>query len=170
MSFDDFKRNFTKLEMCNLTPDTLQGDERNSWTVSVNQGRWVRGSSAGGCRNFPGKTLFYHHQPFFHFLYAIFLQSSYNTILSARITCYVYQAHSGPILSTGCSCTRRTTTQRTGRAPVLLSWLWCRKVDECSALKALDSSPLDFPSTRFWSHDPLDKSGSCAGTGVEPSC
>ncbi|KAM7367770.1 hypothetical protein PAMP_014047 [Pampus punctatissimus] len=53
MSFDDFKRHFTKLEMCNLTPDTLQGDERHSWMVSVNEGRWVRGSSAGGCRNFP---------------------------------------------------------------------------------------------------------------------
>ncbi|KAM3861055.1 LOW QUALITY PROTEIN: calpain-3b [Diretmus argenteus] len=52
MSFDDFKRHFTKLEMCNLTPDTLQGDERHSWTVAVNEGRWVRGSSAGGCRNF----------------------------------------------------------------------------------------------------------------------
>lgn len=54
MSFENFKSNFTKLEMCNLTPDALQGDERNSWTVSVNQGRWVRGNSAGGCRNFPG--------------------------------------------------------------------------------------------------------------------
>ncbi|KAF3702961.1 Calpain-3 [Channa argus] len=40
MSFDDFQKNFTKLEMCNLTPDTLQGDERHSWTVSVNEGRW----------------------------------------------------------------------------------------------------------------------------------
>ncbi|CAL8317904.1 unnamed protein product [Merluccius merluccius] len=53
MSFDDFKKCYTKLEMCNLTPDTLQGDERNSWTVAVNEGRWVRGSSAGGCRNCP---------------------------------------------------------------------------------------------------------------------
>lgn len=53
MSFDDFKKHFTKLEMCNLTPDTLQGDERHSWTVSVHEGRWVRGSSAGGCRNYP---------------------------------------------------------------------------------------------------------------------
>ncbi|XP_072311736.1 calpain-3b isoform X2 [Eucyclogobius newberryi] len=53
MSFADFKQYFTKMEICNLTPDTLQGEERSSWTVSVNEGRWVRGSSAGGCRNNP---------------------------------------------------------------------------------------------------------------------
>ncbi|XP_055088061.1 calpain-3b isoform X1 [Periophthalmus magnuspinnatus] len=53
MSFANFKQYFTKLEICNLTPDALQGEERSSWTVSVNEGRWVRGSSAGGCRNYP---------------------------------------------------------------------------------------------------------------------
>nr|XP_023698913.1 calpain-3 isoform X1 [Paramormyrops kingsleyae] len=53
MSFDDFKRNFTKIEICNLTPDALQDDKIHKWTVSVNEGRWVRGCSAGGCRNYP---------------------------------------------------------------------------------------------------------------------
>uniref|UniRef100_A0A8C4WJ19 Calpain-3 n=1 Tax=Gopherus evgoodei TaxID=1825980 RepID=A0A8C4WJ19_9SAUR len=53
MSFDDFMRYFTKLEICNLTPDTLEADKLQTWTVSVNEGRWVRGCSAGGCRNYP---------------------------------------------------------------------------------------------------------------------
>ncbi|XP_044871875.1 calpain-3 isoform X4 [Mauremys mutica] len=53
MSFDDFMRYFTKLEICNLTPDTLEADKLQTWTVSVNEGRWVRGCSGGGCRNYP---------------------------------------------------------------------------------------------------------------------
>ncbi|XP_053836981.1 calpain-3 isoform X3 [Vidua macroura] len=53
ISFQDFMRHFTKLEICNLTPDTLEVDKFQTWTVSVNEGRWVRGCSAGGCRNYP---------------------------------------------------------------------------------------------------------------------
>ncbi|XP_037690134.1 calpain-3 isoform X1 [Choloepus didactylus] len=53
MSYDDFIYHFTKLEICNLTADALVSDKLQTWTVSVNEGRWVRGCSAGGCRNFP---------------------------------------------------------------------------------------------------------------------
>uniref|UniRef100_A0A3B4XGK0 Calpain-3 n=1 Tax=Seriola lalandi dorsalis TaxID=1841481 RepID=A0A3B4XGK0_SERLL len=56
MSFEDFKKNYTKIEICNLTPDALEDDKIHKWTVSVNEGRWVRGCSAGGCRNYPGIT------------------------------------------------------------------------------------------------------------------
>uniref|UniRef100_A0A8B9LA74 Calpain-3 n=1 Tax=Astyanax mexicanus TaxID=7994 RepID=A0A8B9LA74_ASTMX len=53
MGFEEFQQTFTKLEICNLTPDALQDDELLKWDVSVNEGRWVRGCSAGGCRNYP---------------------------------------------------------------------------------------------------------------------
>uniref|UniRef100_A0A673JSD3 Calpain-3 n=1 Tax=Sinocyclocheilus rhinocerous TaxID=307959 RepID=A0A673JSD3_9TELE len=53
MSFEDFKKNYTKIEICNLTPDALEDNKLHKWTVSVNEGRWVRGCSAGGCRNYP---------------------------------------------------------------------------------------------------------------------
>nr|AAD34600.1 lens-specific calpain Lp82 [Sus scrofa] len=53
MSYDDFIYHFTKLEICNLTADALESDKLQTWTVSVNEGRWVRGCSAGTGRNFP---------------------------------------------------------------------------------------------------------------------
>ncbi|XP_042301361.1 calpain-3 [Sceloporus undulatus] len=53
ISGKDFLRYFTKLEICNITPDALEGDKLHTWTVSVTEGRWVRGCTAGGCRNYP---------------------------------------------------------------------------------------------------------------------
>ncbi|XP_004578605.2 calpain-9 isoform X2 [Ochotona princeps] len=52
MAFEDFKTHFDKVEICNLTPDALEEDALHKWEVIVHQGSWVRGSTAGGCRNF----------------------------------------------------------------------------------------------------------------------
>lgn len=63
MCFEEFKKNFTKLEICNLTPDTLEDDQMLKWNVTIHEGRWVKGCSAGGCRNFPDT---YWTNPQFH--------------------------------------------------------------------------------------------------------
>ncbi|KAL2086579.1 hypothetical protein ACEWY4_017638 [Coilia grayii] len=52
MEFDDFKANFDKIEICNLTPDALTDNVTRKWEVNMFEGNWIRGSTAGGCRNF----------------------------------------------------------------------------------------------------------------------
>lgn len=48
--------NFTMLELTNLNPDSLEdeditGSVQHKWEMSVFEGAWIRGSTAGGCRN-----------------------------------------------------------------------------------------------------------------------
>uniref|UniRef100_A0A8C4HIH6 Calpain 9 n=1 Tax=Dicentrarchus labrax TaxID=13489 RepID=A0A8C4HIH6_DICLA len=52
MEFEDFKRNYDKVEICNMTPDDLTENTKRHWEVSMFEGSWIRGSTAGGCRNF----------------------------------------------------------------------------------------------------------------------
>jgi len=60
MSFKDFLCNFTKLEMCMMTPvrETMSTDDawqqKHLWKVTVHDGSWQRQINAGGCRNYIG--------------------------------------------------------------------------------------------------------------------
>ena len=68
MSFADFQKNFTNIEITNLTPDSLDdgkfclvddsmiiygllSDSKKAWQVNYFEGQWIPGVSAGGCRN-----------------------------------------------------------------------------------------------------------------------
>uniref|UniRef100_A0A8C9SH07 Calpain-1 catalytic subunit n=1 Tax=Scleropages formosus TaxID=113540 RepID=A0A8C9SH07_SCLFO len=53
MSFADFTREFSRLEICNLTADALQSSQVKKWSTALYSGEWRRGSTAGGCRNYP---------------------------------------------------------------------------------------------------------------------
>ncbi len=55
MEFGDFKANYGKIEICNLTADALSDDISKKWEVNLFEGNWIRGSTAGGCRNFIGR-------------------------------------------------------------------------------------------------------------------
>ncbi|XP_053730470.1 calpain-2 catalytic subunit-like [Synchiropus splendidus] len=52
MSFTDFLRQYSQLEICNLTPDALSSDDLKKWSQKDFEETWRRGVSAGGCRNY----------------------------------------------------------------------------------------------------------------------
>lgn len=56
MEFSDFKRNFERVDMCHLSAEAMTGKGKRKWQAIVNDGKWQKGATAGGCRNFPGET------------------------------------------------------------------------------------------------------------------
>ncbi|KAL7061897.1 hypothetical protein AAHC03_01201 [Spirometra sp. Aus1] len=55
MCYDDFVREFEKLEICHLGPQSLDsgpGSDRITFQMTVEHGTWQPGVNAGGCRNF----------------------------------------------------------------------------------------------------------------------
>lgn len=58
MQYEDFIQEFTRVDVCNLSPASMRGTRGNKkWIENIQQGRWQKGASAGGCRNFPGWLL-----------------------------------------------------------------------------------------------------------------
>ena len=59
MSFEDWQKNFQKLEICNLGPDSLDEAEaaqgKKRWEMCAEVGEWISRVNAGGCRNYLGK-------------------------------------------------------------------------------------------------------------------
>ncbi|XP_064163436.1 calpain-2 catalytic subunit-like [Anguilla rostrata] len=53
MAYSDFLRQYSKLEICNLTPDTLTSTQVGRWNHCQFEGTWRVGSTAGGCRDNP---------------------------------------------------------------------------------------------------------------------
>lgn len=53
MAFNEFLREYSRLEICNLTADALEASQVKKWSSTLFQGEWRSGSTAGGCRNFP---------------------------------------------------------------------------------------------------------------------
>ncbi|XP_075060416.1 calpain-8-like [Mixophyes fleayi] len=53
MAFTDFVKEYSRLDICNLTPDTLTGNEQHKWNITLFSNSWMRGSTAGGCLNYP---------------------------------------------------------------------------------------------------------------------
>uniref|UniRef100_A0A3B5M2F7 Calpain catalytic domain-containing protein n=1 Tax=Xiphophorus couchianus TaxID=32473 RepID=A0A3B5M2F7_9TELE len=57
MTLEDFSKFFTDLDICGLNPNFLDEDSSSQWTTSVAEGRWVAGTTAGGCMNYKGNRL-----------------------------------------------------------------------------------------------------------------
>ncbi|XP_031154478.1 calpain-2 catalytic subunit-like [Sander lucioperca] len=53
MSYSDFLDQFSHLDICNLTPDTLTKKTIKRWSYAAFEGAWRVGSTAGGCRKYP---------------------------------------------------------------------------------------------------------------------
>lgn len=62
MSFTDWSNEFEKLEMCCLGPQSIefeQGLTKNiTFEMNIENGSWIKGASAGGCRNYLGQFCF----------------------------------------------------------------------------------------------------------------
>uniref|UniRef100_A0A3Q2E209 Calpain catalytic domain-containing protein n=1 Tax=Cyprinodon variegatus TaxID=28743 RepID=A0A3Q2E209_CYPVA len=59
MTLEDLCEFYTELDLCGLNPDFLDEDSSGLWRSSIAEGRWVAGTTAGGCMNNRGNLITY---------------------------------------------------------------------------------------------------------------
>lgn len=56
MSIHDFQRQFSRVEICHISPDPIDSDInklfKKPWNKEIVEGEWIPGYSAGGCFNY----------------------------------------------------------------------------------------------------------------------
>jgi len=55
MSCEDFSKNFSKLEICNLGPSSVTDASKKRFQETVHEGCWKKRVNAGGCTNYMGQ-------------------------------------------------------------------------------------------------------------------
>lgn len=53
---DDFCKCFDSLDICSLSLGFLDASTDYHWTYKFHEGRWVTGTTAGGCANYQGNN------------------------------------------------------------------------------------------------------------------
>ncbi|KAL6105854.1 capn14 [Pungitius sinensis] len=51
LTLEDFCKFYSDLDICSLSPNFLDGGSSRQWETTVYEGRWVAGTTAGGCLN-----------------------------------------------------------------------------------------------------------------------
>lgn len=75
MTLEDFCKFYVTLDICSMTPDFLEGSSFGQWKTSFYEGRWVAGTTAGGCTNYPSTNLHLYKYAFSNNLFIFLLNA-----------------------------------------------------------------------------------------------
>uniref|UniRef100_A0A8C5UFH9 Calpain 14 n=1 Tax=Malurus cyaneus samueli TaxID=2593467 RepID=A0A8C5UFH9_9PASS len=91
MSLQDFKIHFVDLMICKLTPDLMSQEDGKKWMYSLQKGRWVKGSTAGGSLGFSNGSFWMNPQ---YWLNVLPVEDSRKSPSSCNVVISLMQKHS----------------------------------------------------------------------------
>ncbi|XP_045919299.1 calpain-3-like [Micropterus dolomieu] len=85
MTLEDFCKFYTDLDICCLCPDFLDGSSSCHWKTSFYEGRWVAGTTAGGCMNNLGTSRISGLLKKFLYEQSIFVTCHCPTLVTSKV-------------------------------------------------------------------------------------